>query len=76
LNANGALVDLTLNDGRKVKLPATPVELDGRLPGVRHDLPHPGEDSESILKDFGFDEAEIAALVQSNAVTAARAAAG
>ncbi|MET0249697.1 MAG: CoA transferase, partial [Sphingobium sp.] len=27
LNANGALVDLTLHDGRKVKLPATPVEL-------------------------------------------------
>ncbi|MFT3966027.1 MAG: CaiB/BaiF CoA-transferase family protein [Sphingobium sp.] len=76
LNANGALVDLTLNDGRKVRLPATPVELDGALPGVRHDLPHPGEDSAQILKDFGFDEAEIAVLVASNAVATAGAAAG
>ena len=30
LNANGSLVDLTLNDGRAVKLPTTPVELDGK----------------------------------------------
>ncbi|MET0239996.1 MAG: CaiB/BaiF CoA-transferase family protein [Sphingobium sp.] len=71
LNANGALVDVTLNDGRKLRLPTTPVELDGVLPGVRHDLAHPGEDSEAILRDFGFDEAEIGALVASNAVTVA-----
>lgn len=71
LNANGALVDLTLNDGRKVKLPATPVEIGGVLPEVRHDLPHPGEDSEGVLKDFGFGAEEIASLIASNAVAAA-----
>jgi crotonobetainyl-CoA:carnitine CoA-transferase CaiB-like acyl-CoA transferase len=76
LNANGSLVDVTLNDGRKMRLPTTPVELDGLLPGARHDLPHPGEDSQAILRDFGFDEAEIDALVASQAVaTAAQAAA-
>ncbi|WP_327195739.1 CaiB/BaiF CoA transferase family protein [Novosphingobium sp. Leaf2] len=74
LNANGSLVDLTLNDGRKVRLPATPIEMNGVLPGVRHDLPRPGEDSERILKDFGFADAEIAALVRSNAVATAQIA--
>ena len=43
------------------------------LPGVRHDLPRPGEDSEGILGDFGFTTAEIAALVESSAVTTAPA---
>ena len=75
LNAGGALIDITLNDGRKVKLPTTPVELDGALPSLRHDLPHPGEDSAQILKDFGFDEAEIAALVDGRAVSASSATA-
>ncbi len=71
LNANGALVDLTLNDGRKVKLPTTPVEIGGALPEIRHDLPIAGADSEAVLKDFGFDAEEIASLVASNAVAAA-----
>nr|WP_087573436.1 MULTISPECIES: CaiB/BaiF CoA-transferase family protein [unclassified Sphingomonas]AJW29437.1 Hydroxymethylglutaryl-CoA lyase [Sphingomonas sp. JE1] len=75
LNANGSLVELTLNDGRAVKLPTTPVEMDGELPSVRHDLPRPGEDSEQILKEFGFGDAEIAALIGSNAVAAASGAA-
>jgi crotonobetainyl-CoA:carnitine CoA-transferase CaiB-like acyl-CoA transferase len=75
LNANGSLIDLTLNDGRAVKLPTTPVELDGELPGVRHDLPRPGEDSERILKEFGFADAEIAALIGANAVSATNEAA-
>ena len=70
LNANGTLVDVTLNDGRAVRLPTTPVELDGALPGVRRDLPVPGEDSEQILRDFGYGEAEIAALMSSKAVAA------
>jgi crotonobetainyl-CoA:carnitine CoA-transferase CaiB-like acyl-CoA transferase len=76
LNAGGGLVDLTLGDGRRVRLPALPIELDGVLPGVRHDLPRPGEDSEQILKDFGFGDAEISALVQANAVASEQVAAG
>lgn len=71
LNSNGALVDLTLNDGRAVKLPATPVELNGLLPGIRHDIPHPGQDSEQILRDFGFSDAEIQALLESGAIAGA-----
>jgi len=72
LNANGALVDLTLTNGRTVRLPALPVEIDGTLPGVRHDLRAPGEDSEDILGSWGFGAEEIAALLASGAVEAER----
>lgn len=68
LNANGALVDLTLPDGRAIRLPTLPIEIDGILPDVRHDLPLPGEDSSAILRQFGFDEAEIGTLIANNVV--------
>lgn len=68
LNANGALIDLTLNDGRPIRLPALPIEIDGAIPGVRHDLPHPGGDSEAVLRDFGFADAEVADLLRSKAI--------
>jgi len=71
LNAAGGLVDLTLNDGRAVRLPALPLEIDGAVPGVRHDLPLPGGDSEAVLRDFGFSEIEIAGLLRNNAVASA-----
>jgi crotonobetainyl-CoA:carnitine CoA-transferase CaiB-like acyl-CoA transferase len=68
LNANGALVDLTLPDGRAIRLPTLPIEIDGALPDVRHDLPLPGEDSSEILRQFGFDEHEIGTLLANNVV--------
>ncbi|AOR79485.1 CaiB/BaiF CoA transferase family protein [Novosphingobium resinovorum] len=72
LNANGALVDLTLTDGRSVRLPALPVEIDGVLPGVRHDLRSPGEDSEDVLGGWGFGADEIEALLASGAIEGLR----
>lgn len=68
LNANGALVDLTLDDGRKVRLPALPIEIDGSLAGVRHDLPVAGADTAAILRDWGFAPEAIDALAASGAV--------
>jgi crotonobetainyl-CoA:carnitine CoA-transferase CaiB-like acyl-CoA transferase len=70
LNANGAFVDLTLTNGKHVKLPALPVEIDGRLPGVRHDLAQVGEDTEAVLRGWGFSDAEVAGLVAKGAVEA------
>lgn len=75
LNANGALADLTLNDGRTVKLPVTPVELGGVLPSCNRALVFPGQDTVEILQDFGFSDAEVDALVASSAVVAGIAAA-
>jgi len=68
LNARGGLVDLTLPDGGRVKLPALPVEMDGERFGVRHDLAAAGADTHDVLREIGVSGEEIAALVQANLV--------
>jgi crotonobetainyl-CoA:carnitine CoA-transferase CaiB-like acyl-CoA transferase len=47
LNAGG-LVPLTLPDGTATKIPALPIELDGRRLGLRLPLPRPGEHNGEI----------------------------
>lgn len=43
LVASGGLVEVTLEDGRRVSLPTLPIEIDGVRAHVRRDLPAPGE---------------------------------
>lgn len=62
LNAAGGLVEVTLEDGKKAKLPALPIEMDGKRLGLYTDLPSIGEHTDAILKDLGYSEAEITAL--------------
>jgi crotonobetainyl-CoA:carnitine CoA-transferase CaiB-like acyl-CoA transferase len=62
LNASDGLVPVTLPDGTVTKLPALPVAFAGaRLPR-RHDLPGPGEHTDAILAELGYDSTRIAAL--------------
>ncbi len=49
LTAAGGLLDLTLEDGTKVSLPALPLEIDGVKPGLHRDLPRPGEHTDELL---------------------------
>jgi crotonobetainyl-CoA:carnitine CoA-transferase CaiB-like acyl-CoA transferase len=67
LNDAGGLVEVTLrggeNDGRKIRLPALPIEMDHRKFGVHQDLPGQGEHSVQVLKEAGYSEVEIQALV-------------
>ncbi|QIG78843.1 CaiB/BaiF CoA transferase family protein [Stakelama tenebrarum] len=49
LQAEGGLVEVTLENGTKAKLPALPIEIDGARMGLRHDLPKPGEDGDALL---------------------------
>ncbi|MFT4026010.1 MAG: CaiB/BaiF CoA-transferase family protein [Novosphingobium sp.] len=49
LTAAGGLLDLTLEDGTKVSLPALPLEIDGVKPGLHRDLPLPGEHTGELL---------------------------
>lgn len=49
LTAAGGLIDLTLEDGRTVSLPALPLEIDGRKPGLYRDLPLPGQHNDEVL---------------------------
>jgi crotonobetainyl-CoA:carnitine CoA-transferase CaiB-like acyl-CoA transferase len=62
LNAVGGLLDVTIPGGAATRLPALPLEFDGERPGLQHDIPTIGRDGDAILRDLGFDEAEIAAL--------------
>ncbi len=70
LNAAGGLVPVTLPDGRATKLPALPIEMDGRRFGLRHDLPQIGADGRELLLSRGLSAAEIDELVQQGIVAA------
>jgi len=66
LNSGGGLVEVTLrggeNDGRKIKLPALPVEMDSHKFGLRQDLPQQGEHSTAVLREAGYSDEEIQSL--------------
>ena len=62
LNAPGAMVEVSLGDGRTAPVPALPIALNGERLGLHRDVPRIGEDSVAILQELGFDADEIAAL--------------
>ncbi len=64
LKSPGAMVDLTLADGRAMAIPALPLEVDGARFGKRLDIPRAGEHSAAIAAELGMDAAEIRALVE------------
>jgi crotonobetainyl-CoA:carnitine CoA-transferase CaiB-like acyl-CoA transferase len=63
LNASGGLLELSLEDGKHVKLPGLPVDMGGRRLAVRHDLPREGEHSAETLLNAGFTEQEVEKMV-------------
>jgi crotonobetainyl-CoA:carnitine CoA-transferase CaiB-like acyl-CoA transferase len=75
LTANGGLVEVTLrggeNEGRKVKLPALPLEMNGHKFAVRHDLAAEGEDTASVLAEIGYSAEQIAELIADGQIKAA-----
>ncbi len=64
----GGLVDTTLSNGVKTKLPKLPIELDGERPELRLDPPQVGEHSRAILAEAGLSEQEIDALAQEGVI--------
>jgi crotonobetainyl-CoA:carnitine CoA-transferase CaiB-like acyl-CoA transferase len=58
----GAMVEVTLADGRKTRVPALPIEMGGRRFGARLDVPQPGEHSSEIMEELGLSLEEIEAL--------------
>lgn len=67
LNAGGGLLNVHIPtpEGEVVstKLPATPIEFDGKKLGLRHDLPLPGRDSIQVLANAGYSQEEIEKLI-------------
>ncbi|MBB5686898.1 CaiB/BaiF CoA transferase family protein [Sphingobium boeckii] len=62
LNAAGGLVDLTLENGAVTRLPALPIEMDGRRAGAARGIPRAGADTLDVLREIGMPESEIQAL--------------
>lgn len=63
LLAGGGLVDVTLEDGTRTRLPGLPIEFDGARVESRRDLPQPGADAVDVLREAGLSEAEAAAAL-------------
>jgi crotonobetainyl-CoA:carnitine CoA-transferase CaiB-like acyl-CoA transferase len=63
LTASGGLLPTTLPDGRSTRLPALPLEVGGRRLGLRRDTPTIGGDGPDVLREAGYSDAEIEALV-------------
>lgn len=61
LNAGG-LIEISLADGEKTKLPALPIEIDGSRMVLHHDLPKENEGAEQVLANAGYSDDEIARL--------------
>lgn len=62
LNANGRMLDTRMPDGKMVKLPSLPFEIDGKAPALRLQPPLMGQDTNDILASLGYSAAQIAAL--------------
>jgi len=65
---DGGLLEITLSNGEKTRLPALPVELNGKRPGCYHDIPTAGEDSLKVLADAGYSEEAIQTMVASGII--------
>jgi crotonobetainyl-CoA:carnitine CoA-transferase CaiB-like acyl-CoA transferase len=68
LNHPGAMVDVTLPDGRTSPMPALPLELNGARLGVYRDIPKAGEHSAMIAHELGLTPAQIDALVEAGVI--------
>jgi crotonobetainyl-CoA:carnitine CoA-transferase CaiB-like acyl-CoA transferase len=63
LNAAGGMVDVTMADGRRTRVPALPLEFDHKRLGQRRDIPRLGEHSLDIARELGMDAAVIDTLI-------------
>ncbi|WP_077343029.1 CaiB/BaiF CoA transferase family protein [Pseudocolwellia agarivorans] len=62
LNAGG-LIDVTLPNGDKTKLPAIPLEMNNQRFALRRDIPTDNGNSINTLQDAGFSQEEINKLI-------------
>jgi crotonobetainyl-CoA:carnitine CoA-transferase CaiB-like acyl-CoA transferase len=69
LNAGGNLRETRLPDGKVVKVPRLPIEIDGAAFTVRQDPPQAGEHSREVLRGLGFNDGAIEALLQEGVVS-------
>ncbi len=64
LNASDGFAEVTLADGRKVKTPKLPFEMDGRRFGAELDVPPLGSHTRDLLAELGYGAAAVDTLLQ------------
>lgn len=68
LLASGGLLDVTPPEGEPTKLPALPVQMDGKRFTLRRDVPRQGEHTREVLQELDFTDTEIDALISAGVV--------
>ncbi len=72
LLASGGLQTVTLpnseNAGAKTQLPSLPLEMNGEKFALRSDIPREGEHTRQVMRDAGYSEEEINALLAAGLV--------
>ncbi len=68
---SGGLLDVTIPGGEATRLPALPIQMDGKRLGVRRDIPAQGQDVDEVLEEAGYSSDEIAKLISAGVVAAA-----
>src|SRR5262249_12923408 len=69
LNAAGRLRESRMPDGKGVKVPRLPIEIDGAGCTVRDDPPAAGGDTRAVLRSLGLGDAAIDDLAGAGVVT-------
>ncbi|HEV2431677.1 MAG TPA: CaiB/BaiF CoA-transferase family protein, partial [Burkholderiales bacterium] len=67
LKASGGLLQTNVN-GKKIRVPALPLALDGKRLGKRADPPRVGEHGRTVLEQLGYSRADIDALAAQRVV--------
>ncbi|CAA0079796.1 Acetyl-CoA:oxalate CoA-transferase [Halioglobus japonicus] len=65
----GGLLDIELNNGESIRLPALPVEFDGAKAGIYRQLPKPGQGGLEYLQRLGIDSTRVEALLTAGIIT-------
>lgn len=68
LLASDGLLDVTTPEGRRTSLPAIPVQMDGKRLGLRRDVPQQGEHTREVMRELGFADSDINALLSARVV--------
>ncbi|HEY5292940.1 MAG TPA: CaiB/BaiF CoA-transferase family protein [Burkholderiales bacterium] len=71
LNASGGFAEVTLADGRRVKTPKLPFEMDGRRFGAELDVPALGSHTRDLLAGLGYSADATDRLIQEGVIGSA-----
>lgn len=64
----GGTVDVVLPNGTATRVPTLPIDFNGERLGLRLNIPRCGEHSDEILRELGYEQADIDRLVTDGAV--------